>query len=368
MATRRKKKTTKPTAVAVDDDEREEDAPEDEGAHELERVLTEMGARAYRIQLWHRNPSGKWIYVAQVSPEDFSLEQVRQTYGGGRYQGRFWDESNEYIGKEDFEIDKRAVAPVEPGARDDQQGTPAFAMAMAMRDMVEEIRSMKSEPAQATDPMALALQIATLVSNSSAAMMTAFASVQPKPAAQSGFKDMLEVLNQGIDLGSKMEGDGFGTAIAQLVKPLADLAERQKKPAGTETPALAGGEPTSPTTEDVDKDRPVWYTVMKPWFGQLLGLAKKDANPEVWALSLLDLLSESDVAFLRDALLDPSKDFAGELYRHVPQAIPLRPWFDELIEALKVQLQEDALEAEVIDITDEQEGKNRPSSPGVTSD
>ncbi len=68
----------------------------EEQQRDPELVVNNLGRRVRVVVLWRRRDDDRerWVYLERLSPEDFSLEAVKNRWGGGAYRIRLfgaWD-------------------------------------------------------------------------------------------------------------------------------------------------------------------------------------------------------------------------------------------------------------------------------------
>lgn len=84
-------------------------------AEELDEVLKGLPSDDAVINLFRVNPIGRSAYVAEFSPGEFSLDAVKNTYGGGKY--KYVAKSNGVVRKGTVEIDGEPMKDGKPITR-----------------------------------------------------------------------------------------------------------------------------------------------------------------------------------------------------------------------------------------------------------
>ncbi len=151
----------------------------DIGADELDEVLAGLPSDDSVINLYRVNPNGRAAYVCEFAPTEFSLEAVRNTYGGGKY--KYVAKSGSSVRRGTFEVDGAPRTGGNPKVgykRYNEQGKLVFtrpddpeALAYGARNelinksgdvslvlLLDEIRRLRDEvkqPAQAQSPEAI---------------------------------------------------------------------------------------------------------------------------------------------------------------------------------------------------------------------
>lgn len=70
----------------------------EEQRRDPEDVIMELGRRVQVVVLWRQRDDNqeRWIYLERMPPEEFSMETVKNRWGGGAYRIRLfgaWDRS-----------------------------------------------------------------------------------------------------------------------------------------------------------------------------------------------------------------------------------------------------------------------------------
>jgi hypothetical protein len=84
-------------------------------ADELDEVLAGLPSDDAVINLYRLNPIGRAAYIAEFTPGEFSLEAVRNTYGGGKY--KYVAKANGTVRRGNFEVDGEPLKDGKPIVR-----------------------------------------------------------------------------------------------------------------------------------------------------------------------------------------------------------------------------------------------------------
>lgn len=72
----------------------------------IQNLLNQLGESQATLQLCRSNNEGKFCYVDDLDPDNFSLKTIKDVYGGGRYKITIIDSSHKFIGRsKDFYIE-----------------------------------------------------------------------------------------------------------------------------------------------------------------------------------------------------------------------------------------------------------------------
>ncbi len=72
----------------------------------IQNILSQLGESQATLQLCRANNEGKFCYVDDLDPDNFSLKTIKDVYGGGRYKITIIDSGHKFIGRsKDFYIE-----------------------------------------------------------------------------------------------------------------------------------------------------------------------------------------------------------------------------------------------------------------------
>jgi len=104
------------------DTEQPRDAVDDNDLDEFKRVLGQEQMSGGVIKIYRRGPAeSKFSYVAEVAPENFSMEYLKVTFGGGDYQLKFIRKDGKFANKINASIDNRFKGSIDTTPKDSVQ-------------------------------------------------------------------------------------------------------------------------------------------------------------------------------------------------------------------------------------------------------
>jgi hypothetical protein len=195
-------------------------------ADELDEVLAGLPSDDSTINLYRVNPTGRSAYIAEFNPREFSLEGVKNTYGGGKF--KYVAKSNGTIRQGTFEVDgdpksggnpkigykryneqgklvfTRSDDPeaIQVGARNEQLQTQNGNVPLML--LLEEIRRLREEMKQPT-------QSPTTVKKEFLEELLVFKQLfgdDKKSPAEDLSKNVIDLIKQGIEVGQLAENGG----------------------------------------------------------------------------------------------------------------------------------------------------------------
>lgn len=293
-------------------------------------------------------------YLFKTTPEGFSLDALRDEYGGGDFRL--------YITKNGGLYANEAVT-VDPPRRAPQQEPQSVDIAATLRDA---FATQADKLAAALQPVAARPSLfdpdkLPALITAGAGLVTAIGALIPKPPPAPPPRDSddaVSMLLKGLDLGRKLQprDDGDGGGLLGVVRDLAPAfaqavvagtqapphVQRVAPPPAAATPAIAAPQPTAapPAPEPAPADQVAGYVAM------LCTKADEDIadapdDPKEWRVGLYaDLILDN----APDAMLRPLLDGAdpvGMLALSYPAIADRRAWFLELVEALRQGMADD---------------------------
>jgi len=98
------------------------DAVDDNDLDEFKRVLGQEQMSGGVIKIYRRGPAeSKFSYVAEVAPENFSMEYLKVTFGGGDYQLKFIRKDGKFANKITASIDNRFKGSIDTTPKESVQ-------------------------------------------------------------------------------------------------------------------------------------------------------------------------------------------------------------------------------------------------------
>jgi len=306
-------------------------------ALDLDTLMAEL-PEAPVIVVLHRvndKETTQWDYLDRMAANDFTLEAVKQQYGGGKYRATIFGVANRHLRRVPFRIDPRfkpaALAAIVPGSSEVSRIENAIA---ALADVVTRAVTARA-PAVERDPLDVALKIVEIMRGGNAPV--------------SPTSELVKTLREGMDLGREIgertaggngggDGDSFASAL-KSVEPLigavadrlrAEPPRRRALPAGPSEPAPAPAAHSEASVPMAPVDSgPPWAAQVRPHLPHLVSLARINANPESWADAILDMLS--DEVYGEFEIMSRRPDFADVVMGALPELAPVNEWARRLL-------------------------------------
>lgn len=216
----------------------------DIGADELDEVLAGLPSDDSVINLYRVNPIGRSAYMAEFTPSEFSLEAVRNTYGGGKY--KYTAKGNGVVRRGTFEIDGEPMKDGKPIIRqvykryiggklvyskpEDAEVIVGPASTERQPDnlqltfLLEEIRRLREEMKQ---PAEKPSDIKKEFLEQMVMFKELFGTGQKSPSEDLS-KNVIELIKQGIEVGQMANGEGSSPWMMILDKVLPTVQETLK--------------------------------------------------------------------------------------------------------------------------------------------
>jgi hypothetical protein len=291
---------------------------------DVEQVLAELGGSAAMVQLHRqadRHPT-RWDYLGRMDAGAFSLEAVKEEYGGGVYRARILDGAGRYVRHASFSIDPRVRPP-----------SPAPPPAVPSPSDLGELRELLRQQTE--------LLRQALTTQGDQALNTALRMVEvlkpamaPQPGASAA--DMISLFREGLSLGRtlEVEPDPFLPLVEKVAVPLAGaitkMAEKeaQAMPTRVQLPnGAAAGAARTPAG---------WAGYVRRYLPHFLHRAARGLDAQLYADVLLAELPDGVRTALAEAAAAP--DFVDQVLAAFPELRPHEAWFRELLEAVKDDL------------------------------
>lgn len=310
---------------------------------DLSEIEAQLPDRSAQVQLYRQDDEEptKWNYVGRMGASEFSLEAVKEEYGGGDYRGHLLDKDGKFTGTRfPFSIDRRAVPRSERGQQGNGiSGNLAEELAEArefQKTLLLSILTGKmSQPASSTDPMEMAVKIAELTTRQS-------------PAAL-GASEVIKLLREGMALGADRPAaaaDSMGAmvqAAAPLFGALATRITQVNQSRQVSPGPAAPAAPPAPSVPDMSPAMPTgpyaWLEHVRPYVPQLVAMAQAGKDPVILVDFVLDQLPDQFVDDMELAAKDAR--FVEEVLQRIPEARMQAPWFTAFLTELRKALLED---------------------------
>jgi hypothetical protein len=288
-------------------------------------VVERLGDQAESVMLNEWNPERKKReYLMTIPVEQFSLDYVREQFGGGEYIALFLDEKGKTCGGGAFTISKKfvgkigaLVAPDVPGGRTTD---PATAIALAQMSgqakglevliqsqgvmMQGLLTALAGKKEQGQDPLDVGLRIAEIIKGSGG----------NGPSVKELVSDMAETFRDGIKFGQLAHAP-VEKGLADILDPLIPSVGKALEAAASQGKVLpAAPSPKQPKGEApaVDVSKAPWLVHLRPFINEIAAWAKNGWDAEAYIGSMVarlpdHVLDEIEVAsrsatFIEDAL------------------------------------------------------------------
>jgi len=291
----------------------------------IDEARGDDGSGTVRVE--RLNADRKWEFVDEMDSGAFAVRDVHRAWGGGMYRFTVRNAKGQYVHTSRRPLAGVSKTPEAPKPAADR-GTASTSpdLAQVIRDaLAEQTRAFTAALAHARPEPTLAARAEELRT-----LRDLFA---PAPSALAPDK-ALELIKSGIEFGREVsggEGDPW-QILARAVDTIADpvkalLSRVVAAPAaesvnGSRTPALAERAARGPAAAS--------KTSLAGFLQLLVNRAEDDADPDLWAAALVDIMPEDE---LRGFVARP--DPVGELAGLDPRVALHRQWFEEILTLLK---------------------------------
>jgi len=320
----------------------EEVDPDEES---LEEEMRALGAGGARVRLMRKDErTGKLTHLESVAGTDFSLDFIREQFGGGSYRAESRSTDGRYLNKVSFDIDARYR-----GARWADGVPVSVALGVSpdvqrLERIVERLVGAMAQPAAPPpNPLGQMKELAEIVRT----LMPA----PPPESNVSALKETVELAKELVGMGREMvEETGYSDQppweriIEQGVVPLVKMAaERGRRgvapaparlalPASVTPPTVVATTPTTVTSEV----QPVWQLDLARYIPLILARAKKHADPETTAAFVLQELNEDTITAIAGAA--EADEFVDTVFAKLPPEFRADPnveaWTREFLAAV----------------------------------
>jgi hypothetical protein len=313
-----------PAAPGVDlIDEDSDPQTADDLVSAIDEVRGDGGRGTVRVE--RLTQDRKWEFIDEGDAGAFAVRDVHAAWGGGAYRFTVRNASGQYAHSSRRLLAGPPKSPqaATPAAPASASATPGGDVAALIRDaLAEQTRSLAAILAQRPEPASLTSRVEELRALRDL-VQPAAATLEPTKA--------LELLKTGIEFGREVSG-GDGDPWTILAKAVDAIAPSFKTLIERAAPAPVNG------ARAAALDRPRVSAANAPAPGSdlagflqlLVNRAEQNADPELWADALLDIVPEGELrGFV--SLPDP----VTELARLDARVALHREWFEEILTLLK---------------------------------
>lgn len=308
--------------IPVEDEETTETAREGDGegtgqpTEDVERVLAQLGEKANTVILMVKNEkTGRLDFIDRIPTEEFSVKDVRDTYGGGSYTTRILDKNGKIITNSGFNIHPRFKGKVDEPENRRTEGGGSSEMTL-MRDMMDQQNK-------------LLIAVLTKGGGGETENLLKLAEVLNKGGGGqregASVKDVLDALDRGIELGKKSVGlktedddeekDPFGLgpiagAVATAIMAKSEQERAPQLPAPAPAAALP---PPPPKASAIVLPGPTWMVALQPWLKTFERWARENRDVELYCSVFLDQIDEKVYDELMAVAANPQIAFVDNI-------------------------------------------------------
>lgn len=362
-------------AIAPDDDTQPAAVHQgiltDDLAPDVERVLAELGESASMVTIYRMDDAkpGKWDWLARYTAPEFSVERVKEQFGGGEYRAIIVDATQGPLNPAYFSIDSRFTGKL-------FANTPALSSAShsdGFKDKLLEVLLLKAltpPPApQPRDDLDMVLKIAQIFKSNDGGNV----SEQVNNMIQTAV-----TLAQSMNPPEGLAGlaGSFLPVINKLIPDTpAEPAPRRVLPARvpTATPSLTVQQPPAPAPAPAPNPparvagsiAPSWLAPFRSFAGALTMLADTGSDPTTYADVVLDYLQGHEDTFAAAAQAMSDGTMLADVYKLAPAmqlSEPRKNFAIALVDAVESGLRD------IIDnAPDDDEQTEPPTAEAVTN-
>lgn len=347
----------------------------------IQAILASHEISGGKVRIHRKGPTDtKFAYVVSVPAEQFDIDWIRNTYGGGDYQCKTFRGNGQMYKAFDFSIDHRLKGSVDgtPAAAPNNSFQQMAAMANAMKgDSGESMTMLAKMMESSADRQAASQQLMiTMIMESNKVMMASMAAAMQASSANRPTDPGLTYMPLMLEM---VRGGGkSGTDIVQLVTAMKELktltdgtpAEKDEStmfdkilsvagpvlqglltrtpipmPVAQVAPERPMAIPAPPVRIAEPKPAPGVLAEVKAYADMLISSARRNAPVEPIAELVTSQLNDDQLNGLLDTL--ETSDWMDRLAVDEPRIRDHAVWFSKL---------RDCLIAEVIDETSPEEG------------
>jgi hypothetical protein len=293
----------------------------------LLQTFEELGSEVSRVRLLRKDErDSKLANMETVSADNFSVDYVREQFGGGEYVAVAVDPSGRFIKRVTFKVDARYQ-----GARFAEPAPPPMALGVSpdvqrLERVVERLVEALGKPAApAVNPLGQMKELAEIVRT----LMPA----TPPESNVSALKETVGLAKELVGMGREMVEDAepsdqppWDRIIEKGVVPIIEMAQRARRPAIAPVPArpalpapvvpAAVVAETPTTVTQTTEGQPVWQLDLARYIPLILARARKHADPETTAAFVLQELNEDTVTAIAGAA--EADDFVDTIFGKLP--------------------------------------------------
>jgi len=350
--------------------------PPDPELEEIENVIASNAMTSGWCELQRKGPSeSDFAHCAKIPVSQFSIDRIREDYGGGEYAVRFRTSTGQFVKRCTFRIDARAVGRLD---RRSQGLPPESADNSALQTAINALTNNKPPGGNGSLETVVAVMKDSADKQASmmSSMMTAQAAMIKAVFESAGNKkddsllplvielirergkgDNMNSLAEVVDTFAKLKDLAAGRSIASAPpKDEPTMLERVAAVAGPIiAPALAaliarqnplppapGAHPHQPppaaepaalaNVQDAPAVPADPLPAIAPYRGMILNAAEGNKSVEIWADMISDNLNDIQLAQLTEVLNRP--DWLQVVFAGDSRAVLCQGWLNQLRDAL----------------------------------
>lgn len=305
----------------------------------IARVQEQLGSEEGRVILRRRDEKGRMAALGTFPAADFTIDQVIQDFGGGRYDATFW-KGSENLGTVTITVDE-AIPRRIPKALEEKEETPVpvpgAPVPYGMNPELVALREVMSRQADLVNQ--LIVQMATREQPERTSMEDLIR-VVTLMKGEGGADKVLDFVKQGIEIGKAAQSSGGDAGYWPVVEKFADpvakvlnqALDREKGaavpralPAPAPVPAPGGG--------SVPTGAPAWLVHLQPHLPAILSWARAGKDPNLYAAVIVDNLPVGAQMEVAEAAKDPM--FVDKTLAVLPMFKAYSVWARQVLEAMK---------------------------------
>jgi hypothetical protein len=326
----------------------------------LESLKRDLSPDAgFTVRVWRYSNAYKGDeYLGSMALADFTLDAVAERYGGGAYSWRAVHPSGQYVKADPATHGTQRFNIAGPARYTDGSGGPAPASTPGgeMRFVLDLLKDLALDRTKEKGggigdvAVQMATAMATIQATTMQTMLTAM-----KGTGGGTTADLMENVTAVLELADKLKGDGGGGSDPLLAGMLATAARALEHVADSQRASgraplahhaalalMAGAPPAAqPVAPQEDAEQmtpaPAVLAPLAPYIVQLVKLAERDRDPELYADVLIDQLSDHPLILgYLDGRRTPGDRAAlqSQIAAAFPATQPHAAWFAELWTAL----------------------------------
>lgn len=339
-------KEKNPPAESSDLDEADDEQDEKADKEEIDIFLEEatipdsnLVVDGYR---YDDEGDGKIRYVHRWTLGEFSLQKVKEIFGGGRWNFRLRKPppSNKHIKSRTILIEGPQKNPEAiPDDRDPR--TFGEKVMDTQAQIVEKLHELRNPPRETAnvDPINMALSIVGAFDQILGPMREELREAR-RDKKGPDFDQLVTIFKQGMELGklsTPPAADPMGQVMASMLPPLVSAIGGQKQPGPmdvlTNPPESPMPQETQTMHQDRPPNRPPWDYLLSQWMPHLVRWARKDSDPELRAAFVVDEIpAEAEAVLLEQLRRGP--EFVSEIVMLHPEIRPWKEWLRRFVVAM----------------------------------